>query len=90
MSLHKIPLTPMEEEGLKAHGLPIGNPSQLSDSFRHGMTWAINKEREAMIKRITAAFDPLNTTVITEGQALQRVTKAIYKVSFEEENKQYG
>ena len=40
MSMHKKPLTRLEEEGLRAHGLPIGTPSQLSDVFRHGVAWA--------------------------------------------------
>jgi hypothetical protein len=41
MSMHKIPLTALEEEGLRNHGLPIGVPSQLSDTFRHGVAWAV-------------------------------------------------
>ena len=41
MSMHKIPLTPLEEEGLRLHGLPIGTPSQRSDTFRQGVAWAI-------------------------------------------------
>lgn len=40
MSMHKIPLTADEEAGLRAHGLDIGTPSQLSDVFRQGMAWA--------------------------------------------------
>lgn len=43
MSMHKIPLTPLEEEGLRLHGLDIGTPSQLSDAFRLGMNWAITQ-----------------------------------------------
>lgn len=39
MSMHKIPLTAGEEEGLRKHGLDIGTPSQLSDVFRLGMKW---------------------------------------------------
>ena len=41
MSMHKIPLTPIEESGLRAHGLDIGKPSQLSDAFRQGVRYAI-------------------------------------------------
>lgn len=41
MSMHKIPLTDIEREGLKTHGLPIGTPSQLSDVFRHGVKWGV-------------------------------------------------
>lgn len=40
MSMHKIPLTQIEEEGLRSHGLARGTPSQLSDVFRQGMAWA--------------------------------------------------
>lgn len=43
MSMHKKPLTPLEEEGLRCHGLDIGKPSQLSDVFRHGIAWALSK-----------------------------------------------
>ena len=39
MSMHKIPLTQTEEAGLRAHGLDIGTPSQLSDAFRQGVAW---------------------------------------------------
>lgn len=42
MSMHKIPLSEIEEEGLKAHRLAIGTPSQLSDAFRSGVQWALN------------------------------------------------
>lgn len=40
MSMHKVPLTPIEEAGLRAHGLDIGTPSQLSDAFRQGVRFA--------------------------------------------------
>ena len=40
MSMHRIPLTELERAGLINHGLAAGNPSQLSDAFRHGMKWA--------------------------------------------------
>lgn len=46
MSMHKKPLTPLEEEGLRLHGLDIGKPSQLSDVFRHGVAWAIRQDPE--------------------------------------------
>ena len=39
MSMHKIPLTKIEEDGLQNHGLDIGKPSQLSDAFRQGVAW---------------------------------------------------
>lgn len=46
MSMHNKPLTPTEEAGLRAHGLDIGTPSQLSDAFRQGVAWAEKQERE--------------------------------------------
>ena len=46
MSNHKTPLTPLEESGLRAHRLPIGKPSQLSDVFRQGIKWALRPQTE--------------------------------------------
>lgn len=43
MSMHAIALSELEEEGLRAHGLDIGTPSQLSDAFRHGVKWALEQ-----------------------------------------------
>lgn len=40
MSMHKIPLTELEREGLNRHHLVVDAPSQLSDGFRLGMKWA--------------------------------------------------
>lgn len=49
MSMHKIPLTNIEREGLEKHGLGrnIGKPSQLADVFRQGVKWGQEQEREA-------------------------------------------
>lgn len=44
MSMHRIPLTELEREGLSKHGLDIGTPSQLSDCFRLGMRWALEEQ----------------------------------------------
>ncbi|GLX86329.1 hypothetical protein tloyanaT_25820 [Thalassotalea loyana] len=41
MSMHKTPLTDIEKSGIEAFNLPIGSPSQLSDSFRSGVIWAL-------------------------------------------------
>lgn len=41
MSMHNKPLTPLEHAGLEAHGLDIGTPSQLSDAFRQGISFAL-------------------------------------------------
>ena len=40
MSMHKIPLTYLEREGLNRHKLVVDAPCQLSDVFRLGMKWA--------------------------------------------------
>lgn len=40
MSIHKIPLTDLEREGLTKHYLAVDAASQLSDCFRFGMKWA--------------------------------------------------
>lgn len=48
MSMHRKPLTPLEESGLRAHGLDIGTPSQLSDAFRQGVRWAQNNSPETV------------------------------------------
>ena len=50
MSIHKKPLTQLEEEGLRAHGLPIGTPSQLSDVFRYGIAWAASQNQSEVQK----------------------------------------
>lgn len=41
MSLHNLPLTLIEKSGLLQHGLPTEKPSQLSDCFRNGISWAL-------------------------------------------------
>lgn len=40
MSMHLKPMTPEDESGLRAHGLPVGTPSHLADAFRFGVAWA--------------------------------------------------
>lgn len=49
MSMHLKPLTSEEEAGLRAHGLPVGGPSQLADAFRLGMAWAEKARAEAAL-----------------------------------------
>lgn len=68
MSMHKIPLTELERKGLELHRLPIGTPSQLSDCFRAGMSWALSQKGGFPIGEITviaagsnvgrSSFDP--------------------------------
>ena len=56
MSMHRIPLTDTEREGLKAHGLgrDIGKPSQLADCFRQGVKWGQGQERSRLHSENTA------------------------------------
>lgn len=64
MSMHKIPLTEIEREGLIKHHLPVDQPSQGSDCFRLGVQWALrefnkdiiefNKEKSALQAKIDA------------------------------------
>jgi hypothetical protein len=49
MSMHIKPLAPIEEAGLRAHGLPVGTPSQLADAFRLGMAWSDKARAEASL-----------------------------------------
>ena len=44
MSMHNTPLTLIEREGLEKHGLPIGKPSQPSDTFPLGVAWALAQQ----------------------------------------------
>lgn len=41
--MNKSPLTPLEREGLLAHHLKTDQPSQLSDAFRAGVAFALEK-----------------------------------------------
>jgi len=68
MSMHKKPLTPLEEEGLKRHGLPIGEPSQLSDAFRQGMAWQKQQHTTHMVTR-----PPTRVLVNLHGGAIHDV-----------------
>lgn len=48
MSMHNVPLTREEEAGLRAHGLAVGTPSQLSDVFRQGVAWAKKQQGDTI------------------------------------------
>ena len=74
MSMHLKPLTPIEEEGLLAHGLPVGKPSQLADAFRLGMAWA-DKTRAAPWK--SAVIDQLVIAHILTAEHESDPLKAI-------------
>jgi hypothetical protein len=51
MSMHQIPLTQLELDGLTSHGLVVGAPSQLSDAFRQGVAFALAAQSK---KKLTA------------------------------------
>lgn len=48
--MHKIDLTEWEREGLELRRLPIGKPSQLSDTFRAGVQFATRKSNETIVE----------------------------------------
>lgn len=74
MSMHIKPLTPIEEAGLRAHGLPVGTPSQLADAFRLGMAWA-DKARTSPWK--SAVIDQLIIAHILTAEHESYPLKAI-------------
>ena len=74
MSMHIKPLTPIEEAGLRAHGLPVGKPSQLADAFRLGMAWA-DKARTSPWK--SAVIDQLVIAHILTAEHESDPLKAI-------------
>lgn len=50
MSMHKIPLTGLEQSGLEKHCLPTDKPSQLSDCFRLGVQHATQNFNENVVQ----------------------------------------
>lgn len=64
MSMHSVELTELERSGLEAHCLP-GTPSQLSDSFRLGVAWALHNSDMAVEQKELKAYcqrlDDLNS-----------------------------
>ncbi len=69
MSMHKIPLTALEGEGLRLHRLPIGTPSQLSDCFRQGVAWALSQETQSveLLKEAAALFRKYEALHLAKG-----------------------
>jgi hypothetical protein len=70
MSMHKKPLTAIEESGLRAHGLDIGTPSQLSDVFRQGVAWAQKAEPVATVYERADGFGVHIHGSVYSGQPL--------------------
>ena len=75
MSMHKIPLTQLEEDGLRAHGLDIGSPSQLSDVFRHGIKWAL--EQAAPQPEQSGLVETLERVKLTDEEARHHSFSAV-------------
>ena len=48
MSMHRIPLTDLEREGLNTYSLATDKPSQLSDAFRLGVAWALENQADEL------------------------------------------
>lgn len=69
MSMHKEPLTELERQGLENHRLPIGTPSQLSDTFRIGMRWALAAV-PVEPRQITEAMHVAACKVLTRASGL--------------------
>lgn len=79
MSMHKKPLTTLEEAGLIAHGLgpDIGRPSMAADLFRIGLAWgrmATPEIIEGISKQITCGI-PLDEKLRDRFQQLLEVLK---------------
>ena len=86
MSIHNIPLTDIEREGLKAHGLgrSIGKPSQLADCFRQGVKWGQDHERSrqhAEIETLRAGYDAARLEIASLRERVQQLGKAARDVN---------
>lgn len=69
MSMHRKPLTELEEEGLYAHGLIVGTPSQLSDAFRQGVAWALSND--STLKDICYKYKRGTLTIVDINKVLK-------------------
>lgn len=76
MSMYRIPLTDIEFNGLKAHELEIGSPSQLSDVFRQGVRYTLDVPtiRNQDIRLIVKYFEGDGYTY-----SYERIIPIIYK-----------
>ena len=78
MSMHLKPMTPEEESGLRAHGLPVGTPSQLADAFRLGMAWADKARAESTLAEPQPDADGwINPNDKTRKQYLPRIGEKV-------------
>lgn len=65
-----VPLTPVEEEGLKGHGLAIGKPSLTSDCFRCGVAHAQRNVDLSKASEFLAAKGYSEEAIATVSNAL--------------------
>ncbi len=63
MSLHKEPLSTLEQQGLERHGLPVGTPSQLADAFRLGVRWALQSSDTSANPPLTDVASVIRSTL---------------------------
>lgn len=70
MSMHNIPLTEIEEAGLREHGLNIGVPSQTSDAFRQGVAWGLKSAREKARLEVLRTMPAIDLNVSLEQMGI--------------------
>ena len=82
--MHKKPLTELERQGLRLHGLDIGTPSQLSDCFRLGVAWA----SEQLEQKLAEAEKQLKSIahIGTENDTLVNRLLGVYQSGDKERN----
>lgn len=88
MSMHKVLLTIIEEGGLKAHGLDISKPSQLSDAFRQGVAWGLDNSQPKKMTREEgqACFDAAGKIIKLQTKiAEQACDKGLLRIKVAEQ-----
>jgi hypothetical protein len=75
MSMHKTPLTAIEETGMLTHwlGNSIGKPSQAADLFRAGVAWGLMPEHE----RTKSIQNMLKHSLPTDPEFRQRLQELL-------------
>lgn len=76
MSMHKIPLTDIEKDGLNTYKLPVNKPSQNSDCFRIGFAWANNhNEKNIEYKKLLEkCLKTLNNSNNENSELIKEIT----------------
>ena len=81
MSMHRIPLSKVEEAGLRAHGLDIGTPSQLSDAFRQGLKYG-QSESAAEIVELKRQLEEAKWQAAFDGKLLNHIESELIGVQY--------